>query len=70
MAVTKEEILESVGDMSCLSCPNSSKTWRKKFGVSAQGHAVAVAAPAAGGDGAEAAEEQTEFDVVHWHERR
>ena len=35
----------------------------EKFGVSAQA-AVAVAAPAAGGDAGGAAEEKTEFDVV------
>jgi len=63
MAVTKEEILESVGNMSVLELSELIKDMEEKFGVSAQA-AVAVAAPTAGGGEAEAAEEQTEFDVV------
>ena len=63
MAVTKEEILESVGNMSVLELSELIKDMEEKFGVSAQA-AVAVAAPAAGGGEAEAEEEQTEFDVV------
>ena len=63
MAVTKEEILESVGNMSVLELSELIKDIEEKFGVSAQA-AMAVAAPAAGGGEAEAAEEQTEFDVV------
>jgi len=63
MAVTKEEILESIGSMSVLELSQLIKDMEDKFGVSAQA-AVAVAAPAAGGGEAEAAEEQTEFDVV------
>ena len=63
MSVTKEEILESVGNMSVLELSELIKDMEEKFGVSAQA-AVAVAAPAAGGGEAEAVEEQTEFDVV------
>jgi large subunit ribosomal protein L7/L12 len=63
MAVTKEDILESIGNMSVLELSELIKEMEEKFGVSAQA-AVAVAAPAAGGGEAEAAEEQTEFDVV------
>jgi large subunit ribosomal protein L7/L12 len=63
MAVTKEEILESVGNMSVLELSGLIKDMEEKFGVSAQA-AVAVAAPAAGGGEAAAVEEQTEFDVV------
>jgi len=63
MAVAKEEILESVGKMSVLELSELIKDMEEKFGVSAQA-AVAVAAPAGGGDEAEAVEEQTEFDVV------
>ena len=63
MSVTKEEILESVGNMSVLELSELIKDMEEKFGVSAQA-AVAVAAPAAGGGEAEAEEEQTEFDVV------
>ena len=63
MAVTREEILESVGNMSVLELSELIKDMEEKFGVSAQA-AVAVAAPAAGGGEPTAAEEQTEFDVV------
>ena len=62
MAVNKEEILESIGNMTVLELSELIKEMEEKFGVSAQA-AVAVAAPAAGGE-AVAAEEQTEFDVV------
>ncbi len=44
-------------------CPNSSKPWKNRLGVSAAAPVAAAAAPAAGGEAA-AAEEQTEFDVV------
>ena len=63
MAVTKEDILESIGNMSVLELSELIKDMEDKFGVSAQA-AVAVAAPAAGGGEAAAAEEQTEFNVV------
>ena len=63
MAVNKEEILESIGNMTVLELSELIKEMEEKFGVSAQA-AVAMAAPAAGGGEAAAAEEQTEFDVV------
>lgn len=63
MAVSKEELLDTIGNMSVLELSELIKDMEEKFGVSAQ--AVAAAAPAAGGgEAAEAAEEQTEFDVV------
>ena len=64
MAVSKEDILETLGNMSVLELSELIKDMEEKFGVSAQA-AVAVAAPAAGGgEAAGAAEEKTEFDVV------
>jgi len=63
MAVTKEDILETIGNMTVLEVVDLISAMEEKFGVSAAAAAVAVA-PAAGGDGAAAAEEQTEFDVV------
>ena len=64
MSVTKEEILDSIGNMSVLELSELIKEMEEKFGVSAQA-AVAVAAPAvSGGDAAGAEEEKTEFDVV------
>lgn len=64
MAVSKDEILEAIGNMTVLEVVDLISAMEEKFGVTA---AAAVAAPAAGaGGGAEAApaEEQTEFDVV------
>lgn len=63
MAVTKEDILNTLGNMSVLELSELIKDMEEKFGVSAQ-TAVAVAAPAAGGEAAEVVEEKTEFDVV------
>lgn len=64
MAVSKEEILNTISSMSVLELSELIKDMEEKFGVSAQA-AVAVAAPAAGaGAAAPAAEAKTEFDVV------
>ena len=62
MAVAKEEILETISNMSVMEVVDLIEAMEEKFGVSAAA-AVAVAAPAAGG-AAEAAAEQTEFNVV------
>ena len=61
MAISQEEILEAVSNMTVMEIVDLISAMEEKFGVSAA--AVAAAAPAAGGD-AGAAEEQTEFDVV------
>ena len=63
MAVSKEDILQAVSDMSVMDIVDLVKMMEEKFGVSAQA-AVAVAAPAAGGGAAAAAEEKTEFNVM------
>ena len=61
MAVKKEELLETISNMTVLEVVELVEAMEEKFGVSA---AVAAApAPAAAADGA-AAEEKTEFDVV------
>ncbi len=60
MAVSKEEILDAVANMSVMDVVALIESMEEKFGVSAAAAAVAVAAPAA----AAAAEEKTEFDVV------
>ena len=60
MAITKEDILEAVGNLTVMELNDLVKAFEEKFGVSAA--AVAVAAgPAAGGAAAEA---KTEFDVI------
>ena len=62
MAVSQDEMLESISNMSVMEIVGLIEAMEEKFGVSAAA-AVAVAAPGAG-DGDAAAEEQTEFDVV------
>lgn len=63
MAVSKEDILETIGNMSVLEIVDLIEAMEEKFGVTAA--AAVAAAPAAGGGAeAEAVEEQTEFDVV------
>ena len=62
--MSREEILNAIGEMSVLELSELIKDVEDKFGVSASA-AVAVAAPIAGTSGEEAAgEEQTEFDVM------
>ncbi len=56
---TKEEILESIAQMSVMEVADLIKMMEEKFGVQAAAAAVAVAA----GPAAEAAEEPTEFNV-------
>ncbi len=63
MALSKDEIIEAIANLSVLDLSQLIKDLEEKFGVSAAAAAVAVAAPAAGG-GAAAAEEKTEFTVV------
>ncbi len=64
MALSRQEIIDAVAEMSVLDLSEMIKEMEEKFGVSAQAAAVAVAAPAAGGGEAAAAEEKTEFDVI------
>ena len=64
MAVSKEDILETIANMSVMDVVELIDAMEEKFGVSAAAPvAVAAAGPAAGGDAA-AAEEKTEFDVI------
>lgn len=63
MALSKDDILTAIAEMSVMEVVELIEAMEEKFGVTAAA-AVAVA-PAAGGDaGGEAAAEQTEFDVV------
>lgn len=63
MALSKDDILEAIANMSVMEVVDLISAMEEKFGVSAAA-AVAVAAPAAGAGAAAAAEEKTEFDVV------
>ena len=63
MAVSKEDILETLSNMSVMEVVDLIAAMEEKFGVSAA--AAVAAAPAASGDaGGEAAVEKDEFDVV------
>lgn len=62
MALSQEDILNAIAEMSVMDVVELVSAMEEKFGVSAAA-AVAVAAPA-GGDAGAAAAEQTEFDVM------
>ncbi|MCK0538866.1 50S ribosomal protein L7/L12 [Alcanivorax quisquiliarum] len=62
MALSKDEILNAIGELSVLELVELISAFEEKFNVSAAAVAVAAAPGAAGG--AAAAEEQTEFDVI------
>lgn len=64
MAVSKEDILESISNMSVMDIVDLVKMMEDKFGVSAAAVAVAAGPAAGGGAAAPAAEEKTEFNVV------
>lgn len=61
MALSKEDIISAIAEMSVMDVVELVEAMEEKFGVSATA-AVAAAAPAAGGEAA--AEEKTEFDVM------
>ena len=63
MAVSKEDILETISNMSVMDVVDLISAMEEKFGVSAAAPVAIAAGPAAGGDAA-AEEEQTEFDVM------
>ncbi|MGE0073180.1 MAG: 50S ribosomal protein L7/L12, partial [Thiomonas sp.] len=62
MAISQQDILDAVGNMTVLELNDLVKAFEEKFGVSAA--AMAVAAPGAGGAAAAPVEEQTEFTVM------
>ena len=61
MAVSKNEILETISKMSVMEVVELIEAMEEKFNVSAAAASVAVAGPASA---AAAVEEQTEFDVI------
>jgi len=61
MAISKEDMLETISNMSVMEVVDLISAMEEKFGVSA---AAAVAAAPAGGGEAAVVEEQTEFDVI------
>ncbi len=62
MAVSQEEILETISNMTVMEVVDLISAMEEKFGVSAA--AAVAAAPAAAAEAGAAAAEQTEFDVV------
>lgn len=62
MAISKEEILDAISEMSVMDVVDLIKMMEDKFEVSAAAAVAVAAAPA--GDAGAAAEEQTEFDAV------
>lgn len=63
MAVSKDEILEAIANMTVMEVVDLISAMEEKFGVTAAA-AVAAAPAGAGGAEAEPVEEQTEFNVV------
>jgi len=63
MAVSKDEILEAIANMTVMEVVDLISAMEEKFGVTAAA-AVAAAPAAAGGAEAAPVEEQTEFNVV------
>ncbi len=64
MAITKEEVIDFIANMSVLELSEMVKELEEKFGVSAAAAAVAVAPGAGASDAAAPAEEKTDFDVI------
>jgi large subunit ribosomal protein L7/L12 len=62
MAVSQEEILESISNMTVMQVVDLIAAMEEKFGVTAA--AAVAAAPAVAAEAGAAAEEKTEFDVV------
>jgi large subunit ribosomal protein L7/L12 len=63
--LSRDELLDAIGNMTVLELSEFVKAFEDKFGVTAAAPVAMAAAPGAGGGAAApAAEEQTEFDVV------
>ncbi len=64
MAITKEDVIQFIENMTVLELSELVKELEEKFGVSAAAPVAVAAVPgAAAGEAAAAAEEKTEFDV-------
>ncbi len=64
MAVTTEDFIQQIDEMTVLELNNLVKALEEHYGVSAAAAAMPVAAAGGAGGGEAAAEEKTEFDVV------
>ena len=63
MALSKEEILDAISDMSVMDMVDLIKLMEDKFGVTAAAPVAAVAAAPAGDAAGEAADEKSEFEI-------
>ena len=64
MPATKEEILDSIANLTVIELKELLDAFEEKFGVTAAAPAAVTAAPAGGGAAAPVEEEKDEFDVV------
>ena len=64
MALSKNEVIDFLSNLSVLEIAEMVKELEEKWGVSAAAPVAVAAAPGAGGAGAAAAEEKTEFDAI------
>tara|TARA_B110001454_G_C12569217_1_gene371150 strand:+ start:86 stop:469 length:384 start_codon:yes stop_codon:yes gene_type:complete len=64
MALSKDELIEEIKQMSVIDLSEVVKALEEEFGVSAAAPVAVAAAPAGGDDGAAPAEEKTEFTVT------
>ena len=64
MALSKDDILNAIADMSVMEVVQLVQSMEEKFGVSAAAAAAPAAVPATDGGAPAAAQEQSEFDVV------
>jgi large subunit ribosomal protein L7/L12 len=62
--LTKDQLIEAIKGMTVLELSEMVKALEEEFGVSAAAPVAMAAAPAAGGEAAAPAEEQTAFDVM------
>jgi large subunit ribosomal protein L7/L12 len=62
--LTRDELLDAIGNMTVLELSEFVKAFEEKFGVTAAAPVAVAAAAAPGGPAAPAAEEQTEFTVM------
>lgn len=62
MAISKEEVLDYIGNLSVLGLAELVKAFEEKFGVSAA--PAVVAGPSGGANAGIAVEEKTEFSVI------
>ena len=64
MAISKDDILSAIEEMSVMDLVELISAIEEKFGVTAAAAVAAAPAAAGGGDAGEAAEEKDDFDVV------